>query len=398
MKKQTVIVFAASILVLEIFTIINSYVFNLKGATVDAEMFVEKAVEWTAFGELTFVTNAEFFIQFLGIVFLLVGPSEFIATQFGLLALIIAGVYFVKLIRLLGHQTPDWAVLAFFLWPSTLTRVTTTMREPYLILFILMIAFYVVRYKQERSGNDIIKLLVISFLALLFHKAFALLVVGALGYSVFFVMEQRAAWYRSQTFFLRVILGFVGVGGIAILFAGFSDVRGLQPLIALMSGDGEYITSVLDSKSSREFRTTYDVTLDLSSPLGFAISVPKVFVYYMFSPFPWQVSKPIDVLAATEGLFRLFGLFLIVQQGFIRSVFPRASRPMFMIVFMLILIWATGTTNYGTASRHHITTNWVFVVAYVLWLKNKKAARYKVYSLRKMTYVQNKWPLPSRDV
>lgn len=392
MSRQTLFVFGICIFILEIAAVLNAYVFNLKGATVDAERFIEHAVEWTVVGELTFATNAEFFTQFLGILFLAVGPSEFIATQFGLLALVVAGVYFVNLIRLLGYQVPDWAILAFFLWPSTLTRVTTTLREPYLILFILMMAFYVVRYRIERSDRDILRLLIISFLALLFHKAFAVLTVGALVYTVFFVMEQRTAWYRSRTFFLRILIAGTGVGGVAILFLGFSDVRGLQPLIAMLSGDGEYITGVLDWKSGREFRTTYDATLDVSSPLAFVLSVPKMVIYYMFAPFPWQVSQPIDLLATVEGLFRLGGMYLIIRHCLIRKTFPSASWPVFLLVFMLIFIWAAGTSNYGTASRHHITTNWVFVMAYVLWLKNRRSAR------RHPTYAQNGSTLRPRGV
>ena len=42
---------------------------------------------------------------------------------------------------------------------------------------------------------------------------------------------------------------------------------------------------------------------------------------------------------------------------------------------MLTAIWAVGTANYGTASRHHTTTNWIFLIAYaVFFLRRSKQA------------------------
>jgi len=362
MRNQKFLIYIACFFVLEIVSYINSFVENLKGASVDAERFVEHAVYWTQFGEWHFATNAEFFIQFLGVIFLVFGPSEFIATQFGLIALLVSGIYFERMVKLLGYSLPWWAIVAFFLWPSLLTRVTTTMREPYLILFIVLITYFVVKYKDNKRTTEIIKLSVVSVIALFFHKAYAILSFGALVYAMFFVMEQKANWVESKTFYLRLVLILFGGAGVFALLTFGANTRGLAPLIATLSGDAEYMTRVLDWKSSREFRTTYDAVLDFSSPIAFFISAPSVLAYYLFSPFPWKVSNLLDVLASIEGLFRLGGAFIIVKYGFVKKTLPAASRPVFIISMILVLIWAAGTSNYGTASRHHITTNWMFLM------------------------------------
>lgn len=368
MPIQNFLAYLICFFILEAVTYINSFVKNLKGATVDAERFVEHAYYWTQFGEWQFATNSEFFIQFLGTIFLVFGPNEFIATQFGLIALLLSGIYFERMLKLMGYSLPWWAIVAFFLWPSLLTRVTTTMREPYLILFIVLITYFTVKYKCNKRVIEIVKLTAVSILALLFHKAYAILSFGALVYAIFFVMEQKLHWAESKTFYLRVALIIFGGGGVFAILAFGGNTRGLAPLVATLSGDTEYMTRVLDWKSSREFRTTYDAVLDFSSPLAFLASAPKTIIYYLFSPFPWRVSTLIDVLASIEGLFRLGGTVIIIKYGFLKKTFPAASRPVFIISTILILIWAAGTSNYGTASRHHITTNWVFLMAYVLWL------------------------------
>ena len=360
---------------MEVVAIVNSYVVDLKGASVDAERFARHANQWVQSGKWEFATNSEFFIQFIGTIFLVFGPSEFIATQFGLLALFISGAYFSKILNLLGHSLPWWGILAFFLWPSLLSRVTTTMREPYLILFLVLMTYFAAQYKVTGRTNEVIKIVIVGILALLFHKAYAILAIVTLVYIVFFVMEPGVTGSRSKIFFIRIALMLVGGMGIhSILLLGTSTT-GLAPLIAAVSGDTEYITQVLDYKTSREFRTTYDAALDFSSPLAFFASCPQVVVYYLFAPFPWRVSNSLDVLATIEGLFRLGGTWIIVRNGFMRKTFPHASRPVFVIAMILVLIWAAGTANYGTASRHNITTNWVFLMAYILRFSTPKRGR-----------------------
>ncbi|NBB81674.1 MAG: hypothetical protein GVY36_19905 [Verrucomicrobia bacterium] len=375
MRNQNILVFIFCLFVLEVVAILNSYVVNLKGASVDAERFIEHAIQWMQFGEWQFATNSEFFIQFLGAIFLVFGPSEFIATQFGLLALLVSGLYFERLINILGYSLPFWAVLGFFLWPSLLTRVTTTMREPYMILFLVLITYFAAKYKVTKRPVEIVKLFAVSVLALFFHKAYAILTLGAITYTAFFVMEQRVHFLRSKIFYLRIAIVLTGVLGFSSLFVLGADARGLQPLIATLSGDTEFMTRVLDWKSSREFRTTYDAVLDFSTPLSLILSAPKVMLYYLFAPFPWQVANALDLLASIEGLFRLGGIWIIVRYGFVRKSLPRASQPVFVIATLLIIIWAAGTSNYGTASRHHITTNWVFLMAYVLRFGSPKRVR-----------------------
>lgn len=362
------ITYIGCMILLEFITIINSFVFNLKGATVDAERFMENAIIWMQVGKVQFVTNSEFFVQFLGILFTIFGPSEFIAAQFGLAAFGVAAIYFVKLLEELDVPAPSWAIAGFLLWPTGLTRLTTTLREPYLILFTVVICYLVVRYRRRQNLKDIGILFAVCVIAFMFHKAYAVFFLFAMIYVLFFVLKPEGPWFQSRVVLLRGVLigGSVLVLGYIMFYA--SDVRGLKPLIAVLTADSDYIGQVVDYKSSREFRTTYDAAIDVSSPLAFILSVPKTFIYYMFSPFPWQVTSPVDLLASLEGLFRFGALVIFARSWFIKKDAPPQLIPMMMMILVLCFIWAAGTSNYGTASRHHLTTNWAFLAIYVVYL------------------------------
>lgn len=375
MTKNNYIYILISLSVIELTTVVNSFFMNLKGGTIDAERFQADAAEWVRHGSIEFVTNAEFFVQFLGIIFWVFGESEFIATQFGIAASITACVYFIKINKELGVMTPNWAILGFLLWPSYLLRQSTTMREPYLVMFVVFIAFFLVMYKKYGRPGDLLKLFVVLILSVLFHKATAVLFIFATLYVVFFVMKRKLPALKSRTFWLRLVIGAGGVGGVLIILLFFGDVRGLKPVVALLTADTQYIDRVLDYKTGRDFRTTYDVSIDVSSLPALILSIPKVFIYYMSYPFPWKVSTPLDVLASVEGLFRFGALIIIFKYSLWRARIPAAAKPMFILGIVFCMIWAAGTSNYGTASRHHVTTNWIFISAYLMYFAYIKNIR-----------------------
>jgi len=102
-------------------------------------------------------------------------------------------------------------------------------------------------------------------------------------------------------------------------------------------------------------RTTYGIVLDTSSVLGFVKTLPLVFVYYMFAPFPWHVEKVIDIYALLESMLRFVLLFFAVfswrrSSGEVRSYYGF----LLIIFFGMELVWALGTINWGTAIRHHV--------------------------------------------
>jgi len=102
-------------------------------------------------------------------------------------------------------------------------------------------------------------------------------------------------------------------------------------------------------------RTTYGIMLDTSSVLGLVKTLPAIFTYYMFAPFPWQVENVADINALLESILRFLLLFFAISSwlrssGEVRSYYSF----LFIVVLGLELMWALGTINWGTAIRHHV--------------------------------------------
>ena len=55
--------------------------------------------------------------------------------------------------------------------------------------------------------------------------------------------------------------------------------------------------------------------------------------------------------------------FVCLYVVYKRNLIDRKNlQIVFAILFAILLIWAAGTANYGTASRHHTTTIWFFLL------------------------------------
>jgi len=366
MTRSNKWVFFFCFLVLEAFTFINSYVYDLKGATVDSDRFREKAYEWARYGgEFEFATDAQFYIQFLGIIDRYLGGGEFLGAQFGIVALLIAGYYFLQILKFAQVKHAWVFILLFYMWPSLLPRVTTTMREPYLILVIVAMCYHLLLYMNLGKQKNLFKVILWGAFGALFHKAYAVLFLGSLAY----VFLSRAGNFKSFDFLVRIIF----VGGVSALLFQFSDlfssVKGLNAATSLVTLDSEYMSRIVEYKSNREFRTTYSATMDFSSLWAFLKSAPVALLYYLFAPFPWMIRTPLDVYAFLEGVVRMVGLYALVKMPWQER---RFILPVALVVFMLIFVWAAGTANYGTATRHHITTNWFFFLTIGMWLSRKR--------------------------
>ena len=362
MTRYQILALWFSFLALQLVAFVNSYVVDLKGGTIDAARFQTAAANWAIDGRWEFAVNSEFFVQYLGLLFRLFGPSEFVATQFGIVALLAAVFLCIKMAREIGVHMPALAILALALWPSMALRVTTTLREPYMVLFVTLSLYGLLFFsKSGRWRYAGIALLGIC-LGALFHKALAVLAPFTLMLLFLSALRQHRGFFKSSS-------GLVLIGLTVIALIGFAgsgtSVKGLKPLQALLLWDTETITRVIDYKSGRDFRTTYDAGLNFSGALPFMLSLIKSFIYYMFMPFPWLWRTPLDLLAGIEATFRLGGLILMLRFSVLGRGLPSALRPVSIATLILLVIWAVGTANYGTASRHHLTTNWVFILIYI---------------------------------
>jgi hypothetical protein len=110
-------------------------------------------------------------------------------------------------------------------------------------------------------------------------------------------------------------------------------------------------------------RAHYGIPLDVASLGGFLLSSALIFIHYLFAPFPWQISNFTDVYGSLESLLRLLLIIFSIKawyeaKGTVKGVYAL----LLALYFTMSVLWAYGTANYGTASRHNAVHYWIIVL------------------------------------
>ena len=96
---------------------------------------------------------------------------------------------------------------------------------------------------------------------------------------------------------------------------------------------------------------TYPDWTKINSPVEVVYKVPVRAVYFLFSPFPWDIKKSSHIIGAIDGLaYLILVYFIFCNRKFIWN--DPALRIILLILFCYLMIWGVGISNFGAASRH----------------------------------------------
>lgn len=364
--------FTASLIILVVrhgVSIVNAYYTTVVGADEDAigfhlqaqEMIHTKQPLWfTEFGD--FEAGARLYIRYLAFWYSLLGDSLLVGQTLTIVAYVFSSIVFVKLISHLGLSR--WKVplvILFGILPSWVIFGSITLREAYQVLFFLATIYWVLKFKITQSMLHLVLLVGAAVLLGLLHNGLVAYCMLFIIFSIYWALGTNLRKWTVQTLGLHVVSLLIIAG---IFFAWLSSAGNLGGFSnALISGQGVEYTGIYRERYA-EARANYYVKLNISSPVGFVTSAPLVFIYYMFTPFLWQIGNALDVYAALEGLLRLLLIYHALTAWW-RSSGLRRSEYLYLLIafFSLEFMWSLGTANWGGAIRHHLVAYGVLVIA-----------------------------------
>ena len=338
--------------------LLNAYVCTVIGAEHDASQCHSKGVLWATLPEPEWVygSGQTIYIQFLGFFYRAFGASLFFGGELSVLSFALSCVVLVKLVDLLELRHFRVGIVLFFgLLPSTVIYGSVTLREPWQALFFLLCVYWAVRLRK-RPNILIVSFLIMSVFCLAhLHHGLARYAVYFIVLSIYwgvFARKKGVRWARHARFLFAGLLGVCAF----ILAKKLGWFMTIGQVLEVADGYRQAAASV-------DARTTYDVVLDMSSVLGCVYTIPMVLVHYMFAPFPWQVENAKDIIALLEAMLR-FVLLYFAFSSWRRSSGEVRSYYSFLLIAVLGMefMWALGTVNWGTATRHHLPGSSVFVL------------------------------------
>jgi hypothetical protein len=352
--------------------LINTYLFTIKGADVDAYGFHRFAVEWAASGRLSVTGGAEFYQQLLGIFYRIFSPSHLFGEELSIIAFLFSCLVLIKLVHLINLKKYQVGLLLMFgLLPTNLVLCSVTLRESYQILFFILAVYWGIRFHLEPTKGTMIFCVFSALIMGFFHRALILYILFLIPVLFLWFPKQVSSSPDSRWRFTRkrfIIISAILILIIGILIIGvLLEIQGLEALASVFSGKGlkyaaDYRTRLMFEKSA-DARANYGIMLNTSSLGSLVRTTSLVFIYYLFAPFPWQVKNWLDIYALTESLLRfILIIFSLIFWYKADGVKRRIWGLLLIIYFSMTFLWAIGTVNYGTSIRHHLLTNWIIVL------------------------------------
>lgn len=331
----------------------NAYVGTVVGADQDAATFHLQAAGLAQGYDVVNLagTGTSFYVHFLAGAYRLFGASHFLGEELSVLGVALSCAVLVRICGLLGAPRFAPGLVALFgLSLSGLIFLSITLRESWQVLFVLLSTDWALRVRGRVSPLHVAGLLLSAAGLGALHNGLvpyaAFLVVFSLFWGLGTGRAADVVWKRALLLLLAA--------AVLLLAAAWVQKFGGAGA-ALASGKALEYAQDYRLHSVQDARAAYGVMLDVSTPAGFAGTLPVVVVQYMLAPFPWQIGSPLDIEAMGEGWGRL-ALLVTSWRAWRRSAGEARSRVGFLFGLLLTMefLWSLGTINWGTAIRHHV--------------------------------------------
>lgn len=351
-KSISKIIFAALIFRLFIM-LIGHYFINLPDSTNDAQGFEWYAWEISKGGFIHSIQSfpgidSAFYSWFMSIPYSLFGRSILMIQSIGL-CFGIGVVFFGWLIskKIWDERIAIKVGWVLALFPSLALYSVLPLREVYNSFFLLVAMFGIVSWTRNYSFKSII-VTVSGFIgAGLFHGA---LLIGGI---VFFII---LGFYGFKNFFKSLLNNKIKLNSLAIICFSLSVMIayfGSNFKVPYLGTFGSLSMSKLQDNINVRMKgeASYNEWAKINSPIEMIYKVPARTLYFLFSPFSWQVKKTSHLFGVLDGFLYIILISLIFLNR--KAIWKDpALRIILIILTCYIIMFSLGVSNFGSAVRH----------------------------------------------
>jgi len=340
------------------------YLVALPDSTADAVSFEREAWSLAQGGFFNVINNytgfdAKFISWLIAIPYSLFGRSILMAQSMSLffgMGCVFLGWKLAKITW--DKQTANKVGWVIALFPSLILYSVLVMRETYIVFFLIVALYGVVTWIKNNNYKSLV-LAILGFLgATFFHGA---LMIGALTFLVIVGTISFIKLYKSlinnlinikifMFFLIFIIISSLYISGkISVPYLGaFKDTTNIKKLLKRTDGSTRGVAS-------------YPKWTKVESFNELLYKGPIRSIYFIFSPFPWDVKKPAHLIGMFDSLLYMYLTFLIFQNRKIIWKDP-ALRVILIILLSYIVVFGVGVGNFGTSIRHRSKFTIMFIL------------------------------------
>ncbi|MCF0149762.1 MAG: glycosyltransferase family 39 protein, partial [Clostridium sp.] len=352
-----------------ILSFINAYVWTLPSGRSDAIDFEYSgwiiASSSDSIIEL-FSMPFEFYRRFIGFIYYLFGRSPFLIQHISVITgtLLVYVTYKIVLEIYPSVKSAKLAAYCVAFYPGLAQFSAFTRRESLIYFFSSLSLVYCLRWFNKGKSSAIVKSFASILIGALFHSG---VIFVAIPYLFFFIF-YKPKYQKWNISLIKLIIS-------AILIIFIFQFGG-----ALFRKIPEISVEELGSTVARKAvggRAGYLHGTQPKSWIDAIVQTPIRIVFFLFTPFPWQVTSITDIYGF---LLDTVPIYVIVLYSVYEMKIMRKNRKnlfIFMTCFLLFAIipYAWGTSNYGTAIRHRQKIVWLLIAFFSLGYNRRRAIK-----------------------
>jgi hypothetical protein len=337
----------------------NTFLGSSFGADSDAQQFNLTALNIAYEGQVPdFAIGTMPYLSFLAFFYWLLTDSLLIGCLLSCFIWLISSAVLIKTMRLLSINERNifLAVTIYAFLPSSIMYTSVTLREAYQLFFVNVAIYSALTIFIKKSSLHWLLLGIGCFGASILHGGLMAFCIVLFALTLFFWVIRN----KREIPWAKIVMASPVI--ITILFIGLTIFT--QNAYQLDDGFSSSVESYQTGGIAADGRTNYKDDSSITGVLGLILFIPVSFFQYLFEPMPWKISALADVPVFFENILRGWLIWTTIK-GF-RTMPLNKYRPVlfvFIAYFSLEIIWSLGTVNWGTASRHHIPSMGMLLLA-----------------------------------
>lgn len=357
-SNEIAVIFLISILIKLSLILINNNFFYLMDGNADALNFHEIMLEYLMLSKpFIFVeglNDVYALSQLGGLIYSIFGEDIIYMQLISLSVSSTALIIFYNCLKELNfkHHIIILSCLIFVIHPFLLNYSILTMREVYSVLILLIILLCFLKYFNSKNPVFI----VLSFLPFIFIY----FINGGLivAYFVFFFFILKPNFSNKNKKFLSIFIYFILFSSVSLIFLyilidtlNVPYLRNVKELIFDLNPD-RIIVSQEYIQLKESSNANYPLFLISNGNLvDFIFKSILRYFYFLFSPFPWDISSYKQIFGLLDPFIHLFFVLLIYKNF---SLIIKNEKLLFILVlyFILTLTYSFGVANFSQGIRH----------------------------------------------
>ena len=319
------------------------------------------------------------YTYFLAVFYFITTDSLFLGSVLSALGWLASAFILLRIMRILSFNKSNqsWVMLIYVLIPTSLMYTSVTLREPFQLLFVNLALYASLKIYFHRSNAHWFVLFFAAVGMGALHGALLVTAVFIIAGTLFLLTSRN----RKGVSFTKVLL--ITPIAILCLFYGFELFMSLTSYGDRLDDGLSVAVQVYQEgtlSDAYDARANYRTEVAINNGLGgLILSLPYFLFQYLFEPMPWNISSIVDVVVLLENVLRfwliwnalkyLVGSYLNKPMFVARNYFLNERFIFFIFLSYLLMetLWSLGTSNWGTASRHHVPSLGLLLVASIAY-------------------------------